>query len=165
MSREFAEKPQVVPGLFVPQPLESTRKSKKFPVFSLMIREFDAGEHFASDCVIRQPVRDFRRFCKPVASRDFRHTLQTDSQGSNSGLQGRQRLSFRKRCNRKVDGRRTNEDLITERERASEGGNPNSPARPPTGFAPSFPSRRSSLPPIYQIAARASIDVACYTLA
>jgi len=30
-------------------------KSRKFPVFSLMIREFDGGEQFASDCVIRHP--------------------------------------------------------------------------------------------------------------
>ena len=35
-------------------------KSRKFPVFSLMIREFDRGEQFASDCVIRHPVHDFR---------------------------------------------------------------------------------------------------------
>jgi hypothetical protein len=41
MSREFAEKPQAVPGLFLSRTPESTRESKKFPVFSLMIREFD----------------------------------------------------------------------------------------------------------------------------
>src|SRR5208282_5432012 len=59
MSREFAEKPQPVPGHFVSQPLESTRKSKKFPVFSLLIREFDRRDGFDRDCVIRQPVSDF----------------------------------------------------------------------------------------------------------
>jgi hypothetical protein len=32
----------------------------KFPVFSLMIREFDGGAQFASDCIIRHSVRDFR---------------------------------------------------------------------------------------------------------
>jgi hypothetical protein len=32
---------------------------KKFPVFSLMIWEFDSGEQFASDCIIRQAVHDF----------------------------------------------------------------------------------------------------------
>jgi hypothetical protein len=31
-------------------------KSKKFPVFSLMIREFDGGERFDPDCSIPQPV-------------------------------------------------------------------------------------------------------------
>src|SRR5208283_1805521 len=56
MSREFAEKPQAVPGLLVSQPLESTRKSKKFPVFSLMIREFGRRDGFDRDCLIRHPV-------------------------------------------------------------------------------------------------------------
>jgi hypothetical protein len=31
-------------------------KSIKFPVFSLMIREFGIGEQFAADCVIRHSV-------------------------------------------------------------------------------------------------------------
>jgi hypothetical protein len=35
-------------------------KSSKFPVYSLMIREYEAREWFAADCVIRQPVFSFR---------------------------------------------------------------------------------------------------------
>jgi|SRR5208282_197571 len=58
MSREFAEKPQAVPRLFVSQPLESTRKLKKFPVFSLLIREFGRRDGFDRDCLIRTRVLD-----------------------------------------------------------------------------------------------------------
>jgi hypothetical protein len=42
LSREFAEKPTAVPGLFLCQSLGAEPKSKKFPVLSLFIREFDA---------------------------------------------------------------------------------------------------------------------------
>jgi hypothetical protein len=38
--------------------MEEPQKGK-FPVFSLVIREFDHGDWFASDCTIHHPVRQF----------------------------------------------------------------------------------------------------------
>src|SRR5208337_1198873 len=42
LSREFREKPERRKGLFGPNSTPRRPKPRKFPVFSLMIREFDA---------------------------------------------------------------------------------------------------------------------------
>jgi hypothetical protein len=56
-------------------------KSRKFPVFSLMIREFDRGEQFASDCVIRQPVL-ISRYSPPESPNSARQRLISNVSGS-----------------------------------------------------------------------------------
>jgi hypothetical protein len=42
---------------------------KKFPVFSLFIREFGCGEQFAADCVIRHNVIVYLRVIAVIVGR------------------------------------------------------------------------------------------------
>jgi hypothetical protein len=60
LNREFRQKPERRQGSFGPSLTANHPKSRKFPVFSLMIWEFDSRELFVSDCAIRHAVRDFR---------------------------------------------------------------------------------------------------------
>ena len=68
------------------QTLGRRPKSKIFPVFTLMIREFDAGEQFVSDCGIHHPVLrfpDIRENCSKVrAICDLRRTRRTPLSGA-----------------------------------------------------------------------------------
>ena len=70
-------------ALFVSRLVKIRVGSLIFPVFSLMIREFERGEQFASDCLIRPTIRDFRflrgkaeivrmlpRFLRPEGTRE-----------------------------------------------------------------------------------------------
>jgi hypothetical protein len=56
LSREFVEKPEIDSGFFDVTSRRQRRRSAKFPVFSLLNREFGRGEWFASDWAIRQTV-------------------------------------------------------------------------------------------------------------
>jgi hypothetical protein len=56
LGREFRQKLQRKLGFFVREVPLRRQGSQKFPVFSLMIREFGRRERFASDCVIRHAV-------------------------------------------------------------------------------------------------------------
>src|SRR5271156_3876822 len=56
MSREFGEKRERRQSFFGFKQPPRRSKSRKFPVFSLMIREFDCREQFAPDSVIRSLI-------------------------------------------------------------------------------------------------------------
>jgi hypothetical protein len=59
--------------------LKLSSKSKIFPVFSLIIREFDRGEQFASDCVIRRQARVTPALSGPEGFRgEFRRLTAID---------------------------------------------------------------------------------------
>jgi len=49
----------------------------KFPVLSRVIRELDRKEWFASDCVIRHPVRDFRALRKKLENSAYVHAFSS----------------------------------------------------------------------------------------
>jgi hypothetical protein len=48
---------------------------RKIPCIFPDDQGIQCGEQFASDCGIRQPVSDFRRFSGPAASNDRSHVL------------------------------------------------------------------------------------------
>jgi len=54
ISRELSAKEHVSRGVLAGDEAQIGPKFAKFPVFSLLIREFDCREQFAADCVIRQ---------------------------------------------------------------------------------------------------------------
>lgn len=73
-------------------------------------------EHEASQRCHLQPDHDDWRSSPPFTG-SSRYALQTDSPGSNSVFQNRQRLSFSQGCNRKVDGRPTENRTADPRSR------------------------------------------------
>jgi hypothetical protein len=54
--REFDKKGQSIRGVRAAHQSQQGPESRKFPVFSLDIRESSAGEWFAGDCVLRHDV-------------------------------------------------------------------------------------------------------------